>query len=115
MANRWGIPLDVENFVKQRDVVCVYCGVEFSEDTMTRKTKPSWEHIVNDIRINGTDNIALCCKSCNASKGAKLLDNWLESDYCKRKEITITTVARVVKEAIVNPPNLNNITMHNKV
>lgn len=28
MANRWGIPFEVENFVKQRDE-CVYCGVEF--------------------------------------------------------------------------------------
>ncbi len=114
MANRWGIPLEVENFVKQRDVACVYCSVEFSKETVTRKTIPSWEHIVNDIRLNGIDNIALCCISCNASKGAKLLEDWLESDYCKRKEITVATVARVVKEAIANLPKFNIITMHNK-
>ncbi len=97
MANRWAIPNDVENHVKKRDRNCVYCGVEFTENNLSRKTNPSWEHIINDIRINGLDNIALCCISCNASKGAKLLEDWLESDYCKRKEITVHTVDSVVK------------------
>jgi hypothetical protein len=106
MANRWGIPQEVEDFVKQRDTQCVYCGVEFSEDNKSRKTKPSWEHIINDIRINGIDNITLCCMSCNASKGAKLLEEWLQSDYCKKKGITEETVDIVVKEAIKNPPKL---------
>jgi len=106
MANRWGIPIEVENFVKQRDTKCVYCRVEFSGQNETRKTKPSWEHIVNDIRINGIDNISLCCISCNASKGTKLLSDWLQSNYCKRNNITEQTVAQVVKDAIKNPPKL---------
>jgi len=63
---------EVENFVLSRDKSCVYCGVPFVKGDNSRKTKQSWEHIVNDIRINGADNIALCCMSCNASKGAKL-------------------------------------------
>jgi len=44
--------------------------------------------------------------SCNASKGTKLLEDWLESAYCKRKGITAHTIASVVKQAIVNPPKL---------
>lgn len=103
MANRWGIPKEVEEFVKKRDKSCVYCGIEFKLDEKSRKNKPSWEHIINDIRINGIDNIALCCMSCNASKGAKLLENWLESAYCKKKGITTRTVANVVKIALQNP------------
>ncbi len=106
MTNRWGIPKDVENFIKQRDTKCVYCGVVFSDKNESRKSKPSWEHIVNDIRINGIDNISLCCMSCNASKGAKLLEDWLQSDYCKKKGITEETVDIVVKEAIQNPSKL---------
>ncbi len=106
MTNRWGIPKDVENFIKQRDTKCVYCGVVFSDKNESRKSKPSWEHIVNDIRINGIDNISLCCMSCNASKGAKLLEAWLQSDYCKRNKITVESVAQVVKEAIKNLPKL---------
>lgn len=104
MGNKWGIPIEVENLVLSRDKSCVYCGVTFSNNDNSRKTKQSWEHIVNDIRINKTNNIALCCMSCNASKGAKLLEDWLNSDYCKNKEITKDSVASVVKEAIKNPP-----------
>lgn len=104
MANKWGIPKEVEKHVLERDRNCVYCGTEFSNEN--RKTKASWEHIVNDIRINGANNIALCCMSCNASKGAKLLSEWLDGKYCKNKNITPKTVAVVVKEAIATPPKL---------
>jgi hypothetical protein len=52
---------------------------------------------MNDIRINGPENIALCCGSCNASKGAKLLRDWLNSKYCINRGITMTSVAIVVK------------------
>ncbi|RRQ50125.1 MULTISPECIES: HNH endonuclease [Maribacter] len=100
MANRWGIPKDVEDFVKQRDKNCVYCGQEFLEQPESRKHKPSWEHIVNDVRITGTDNISLCCLSCNASKGAKSLEEWFQSDYCNRNNINVNSVALVVKEAV---------------
>ena len=102
MANRWGIPLEVENYVKQRDIRCVYCGIEFTNETNTQKSKATWEHIINDLKINGQDNIALCCMSCNASKGAKSLSYWLKSDYCKKKGITFETVASIVQQAITN-------------
>ena len=98
MANRWGIPKDVEVLVKQRDLSCVYCGISFINTVPTHKTRPTWEHIINDIRINGPDNIALCCGSCNASKGTKLLKDWLNCKYCETKKITKDNVAIVVKE-----------------
>lgn len=108
MANRWRIPKDVEEFISKRDTKCVYCGVVFSTKNNSRKNKQSWEHIVNDIRINGTDNIALCCMSCNASKGSKLLEDWLKTDYCRKKEITVDSVDDVVKMALNDPPRLKN-------
>ncbi|MBK8703657.1 MAG: HNH endonuclease [Saprospiraceae bacterium] len=98
MANRWGIPKEVEDLVKKRDLYCVYCGVLFTNSVINHKTRPTWEHIVNDIRINGIENIALCCGSCNASKGTKLLSVWLTSNYCTTKGITKDNVATVVKE-----------------
>lgn len=101
MSNKWGIPKEVEEYVVKRDLACVYCGVDFSIKHQSRKTKPTWEHIVNDIRITTKENIALCCTSCNASKGAKLLEDWLQSAYCKSKGIDEKTVADVVKNAIV--------------
>ncbi len=98
MANRWGIPKEVEELVKQRDLSCVYCGISFTISAPTHKTRPTWEHIINDIRINGPDNIALCCGSCNASKGTKFLSDWLNGKYCTTKEITKNNVAAVVKQ-----------------
>jgi len=108
MTNRWGIPKDVEELVKQRDSNCVYCGVPFTNSVSSYKTRPTWEHIINDIRINGPENIALCCGSCNASKGTRLLNEWLESKYCLTKGITQDTVAPVVKnhlEKNIKPPH----------
>jgi len=97
MANRWGIPKNVEDVVKERDLNCVYCRNSFTDKVFTPKTRPTWEHIINDIKINGSDNIALCCGSCNASKGTKLLIDWLNGKYCKTKRITKDSVAAVVK------------------
>lgn len=106
MANKQEVPIEVENLLLSRDKSCVYCGVTFTEVDKSRKTKQPWEHIVNDIRINGIDNIAFCCMSCNASKDAKLLEIWLESKCCNEKGITKDSVAQVVKEALDNQPKL---------
>ena len=62
---------------------------------------PTWEHIINDARIVTIDNIALCCCSCNASKGAKTLTTWIHANYCKTRNITIETVADVAKRALI--------------
>jgi hypothetical protein len=97
MANRWGIPKEVEVFVKKRDLECVYCGVRFTDAIISHKSKRTWEHIINDIRINNSENIALCCASCNARKGAKKLEDWLNSNYCKKKGINYNNVSHVVK------------------
>ena len=98
MANRWGIAKEIEELVKKRDVNCVYCGISFTESLSSHKTKPTWEHIINDIKINGPENIAVCCRSCNSSKGTKLINDWLNSKYCITKGITIHSVSSVVKK-----------------
>jgi hypothetical protein len=108
MSNKWGIPREIEKYAVERDLCCVYCGVDFSISHESRKTKPTWEHIVNDIRITTKENIALCCTSCNASKGAKLLEDWLQSEYCKARNISKDTVAAVIKNALIKPPTLIN-------
>ena len=76
----------------------MYCGVAFGA-----KNRPSWEHIVNDETIITRENIALCCRACNSSKGVKLLPVWLESDYCKQRGINRGTVAKVVRQALQHP------------
>ena len=99
MANRWGIPREVEQEVLARDTVCVYCGVAFTSE---RKFKPSWEHIINDITIATTDNIALCCVGCNASKGTKLLSDWLNSPNAKKRGISQETLSPTILKALNN-------------
>jgi hypothetical protein len=96
-VNRWGIPAWLEDEVIARDRRCVYCGIEFVIGDPSRGSDASWEHIVNDATIISATNIARCCVSCNASKGAKPLDRWLESRYCKRRGISVVSVADVVR------------------
>ena len=104
--NNWNIPDWLEREVKDRDRNCIYCGIEFGSSKEMRKSKVSWEHIVNDARIINRENIARCCVSCNSSKGNKKLSDWLESDYCKKRGFTKDTVAEVVRRALVSPPNI---------
>ena len=109
MPNRWNIPLWLEREITERDSACVYCGVSFSLPDAPRRSRKSWEHIVNDARIITKSNIALCCVGCNASKGAKDLEVWLSSPYCLQRGITAATVSPVVKQAIVRRPSLSDV------
>ena len=95
--NRWNIPTWLEGEVAARDTDCVYCRTPFSSQDGPRRSRQSWEHIINDMRIITRENIALCCIGCNASKGSKELTVWLQSSYCKSRGITPFTVAPVVR------------------
>jgi len=101
--NRWGIPDRLEEEVRDRDTVCVYCGIQMIEQAPLsghRKSLATWEHIINDENIVTRENIARCCVACNSSKGTKNLTDWLQTNYCKRRGINKNTVAEVVKEAL---------------
>lgn len=100
MANNWHIPLWMEKQIRARDTKCVYCGVRFTSVKTSKKTAASWEHIINDAKIITLENIALCCCGCNASKGQKQLSIWIESTYCKQKNITHTSVAPIIQMAL---------------
>jgi 5-methylcytosine-specific restriction endonuclease McrA len=106
MKNRWKIPNQLVKEVFERDKACVYCGIVFTDEPVSFRERRSWEHIANNAKIVTLENIALCCRGCNSSKGAKLLEAWLDSPYCKRRNIRKDTVAQVVKEALLNPPTL---------
>lgn len=97
MANKWGILDEVEKAVLARDKICVYCGITFGVE---RKTMRSWEHIINDVSIATMENIALCCVGCNASKGAKLMRDWVDSPNAERRGITRGSLALVVLSAL---------------
>ena len=98
--NRWKIPEWLEREIIERDLCCVYCGVEFTEHIASRRDRPSWEHLINDASIVTRENIARCCIGCNASKGTKHLADWLQSKYCATHFITRASVASVVRSAL---------------
>ena len=101
--NRWGIPDWLEKEVKKRDKACVYCGIKLIDQmppSGPRKAVATWEHIINDARIITRENTARCCVACNSSKGTKMLSDWLQSSYCKKKGINKYTVAEIVKKAL---------------
>lgn len=97
--NRWNIPAELEQEILARDTACVYCGVDFGA-CGPRRSRASWEHIINDATIVSRDNIARCCIGCNASKGTKNLSAWIESPYCIARGITPDTVAPVIRAAL---------------
>ena len=101
MANKWNIPNKLEMEIRARDKVCVYCKTEFTSPKVLKKSSVSWEHIVNDATIITRENIVLCCCACNASKGQKKLSVWLQSKYCKDRNISPKTVATIIKKAIL--------------
>jgi hypothetical protein len=49
--NNWNIPDWLEKEVRERDQVCVNCGIEFTSAKDSKKTAASWEHIINDAKI----------------------------------------------------------------
>lgn len=102
MANNWNIPAWLEHEVRERDKACVYCGNEFLSPKVSAKASASWEHIINDAKIITRENIALCCRGCNASKGQKRVSDWLGTRYCQERGITAQSVAPIIKQAIVN-------------
>jgi len=102
MANNWNIPAWLEQEIRGRDKVCVYCGNEFLHHKESVKASPSWEHIINDAKIITRENISLCCRGCNASKGQKQLSVWLQTKYCIERGITPESVAPIIKQAIAN-------------
>jgi len=102
MANNWNIPAWLESEVRERDKVCVYCGIKFTSVKISKKSAASWEHIINDAKIITRENIALCCCGCNASKSQKPVSLWLQSKYCSEHGITADTVAPIIREAIAN-------------
>jgi 5-methylcytosine-specific restriction endonuclease McrA len=103
MSNAWNIPEWLEKEARARDKNCVYCGIDMLKSVhrgSSRKNVATWEHIINDASIVTRENIALCCAACNSSKGTKILAEWINLEYCKKKGINKNTVVPIIKKVL---------------
>ena len=68
----------VELVIEKSNGQCSYCSTEFTYDNYLTSTYATIDHII-PVSKNGTndvDNLCLCCRRCNCSKGNKLLEEW---------------------------------------
>jgi len=118
----YGIPDKDYQEVKERDTRCVYCDKKMyeSKDSKDKRNwrtvehlnyNPDWDSVRSFVEAgkSTTPIIAMCCFSCNASRGKKQILDWFEGKYCKDKKIYISTVSNVVKDFLKNKNEYENI------
>ena len=106
MANNYGIPAEVEKEIRARDKVCIYCLKKMKKNHF--KDKPTIEHLRVGCPVYWTSgtrglkktDLAICCQSCNSSRGPKKLSVWFKSLYCIKNNINKDTVTDPVKRHI---------------
>lgn len=101
----FGIPDGVLSDIMERDKKCVYCGKMMINpfSTENRRDSATIEHLSPDPPFHISDgmkddNIAMCCGSCNSSRGTKKLTDWFKSSYCISRNINVDSVAEPVKD-----------------
>ncbi|MFA5947046.1 MAG: HNH endonuclease [Patescibacteria group bacterium] len=101
MSNTYGISASDEAEIRARDSACVYCRKVMGGGIGTKdhyKDRATIEHFHNDGPFNEKFYAAICCGSCNSSRGAKDLSVWFKTAYCIERNISEETVAEPVKE-----------------
>jgi len=108
MTNNFRIPDLLEKKIRERDKQCVYCHSSMNAYPIKKdgkwshnkfKTAATIEHFDDEIIYNPPEEkLAICCMSCNTSRGAKELKEWFNLPYCKKRGINKDTVANVVKK-----------------
>ena len=102
MYNKYGIPPRRLDEIRKRDVRCVYC-----HKIMTKPRDGGWrgnwatiEHLNFLPPWNNPNTIAICCGSCNSSRGIKKTTDWFKTNYCFKSNINEDSVAIPVQKYI---------------
>lgn len=104
MKNNYGLPADRLREIFERDTVCVYCKKAMKTHSKSNK-RVDWftiEHLNYLPPWNNPETVAICCWSCNSSRGNKKIRVWFQSPYCITRNINESTVARKVQDYIKN-------------
>lgn len=102
MFNKYGIPNKNLESIRKRDKDCVYCH-KIMTNPSNGGLRGDWatiEHLNYLPPWNNPNTVAICCGSCNSSRGIKKLLDWFKSAYCVERNINIETVAEPVKDYI---------------
>lgn len=103
VSNKYGIPEEELEKIRQRDRVCVYCHGSMKEYPHTAGTpadKATIEHLNYLPPWNNPNTVVICCGRCNSSRGKKKLLDWFKSPYCIERNICETTVTEPVKDYV---------------
>jgi hypothetical protein len=99
MFNKYGIPAEILQKMRARDTQCVYCKKEFSREA--RADWPTIEHLHEEQPFYWPGlkeaGVAICCWSCNSSRGKQSLLEWFGKPYCLERTINSDTVAEPVR------------------
>jgi len=100
MTNQYGLNEGELDKVRERDKTCVYCHKDmlFPYDRNKPTNSATIEHLNHLPPWNNIKTVAMCCGSCNSSRGALTLPEWFEKEYCKTRDINSRTVAGPVKK-----------------
>jgi len=97
-TNRYGLPEQDLDDIRARDRVCVYCR-KIMIPPGSEGPRTDWATIEHLNHLPPWDNprtVAICCWSCNSSRGNRLLGDWFTSAYCRKRGINEATVAEPV-------------------
>ena len=99
MSNTYGISEQDEREIRARDRTCVYCGILMKQYPHAMGASGATiEHFNNDGPLKKKQNVAICCRRCNSSKGIMKLSAWFKTPYCRKMKINEETVSNPVKE-----------------
>jgi len=103
MKNKYGLSEDRLSEIRKRDKSCVYCHKTMlsSGSCGFRGDWATIEHLNHLPPWNNADTVAICCGSCNSSRGNKTILEWFDTNYCIEKNINTKTVKQPVKDYIV--------------
>ncbi len=104
MANNYGIPEEIEKRIRDRDKKCVYCHKDMIYPCVG-ENKRDWatiEHLCESPPFYWNDGLkeeglAICCASCNSSRGKMKITDWFKTSYCAANNINDETVAKPVQ------------------
>ena len=102
---KYGIPLEIEDKIRARDVQCVYCQKAMVPTWSTRRA--DWatiEHLDHlpplKYREGQTaDDFAIACSSCNSSRGQMPMEEFIAKRRKSTAELPLVITAYLKRQA----------------